>query len=100
IGEYITDLISSKDVGATKPDERMFNAALAKYGLEKNDVIFIAHDDDELMGAHKLGIRVYAFNYEPRQNLSYLEDEQKLSDFRELEEIVLKSFFNFYVILH
>ena len=89
IGDYVTDIISSKDVGARKPHPRFFETALEKYSLEKEDVIFIAHDDDELAGASDLGIRVYAFNYEENQDLSYLPEECKLQDFRELIKIVL-----------
>tara|TARA_Y100000310_G_C20701175_1_gene830013 strand:+ start:1971 stop:2645 length:675 start_codon:yes stop_codon:yes gene_type:complete len=86
---FVTDMISSKDVGVRKPDPIFFNAALDKYGWKKEDVIFVAHDDDELVGAHELGIKVYAFNFKPEQDLSWLPDEQKLYDFRELEKVVL-----------
>jgi HAD superfamily hydrolase (TIGR01509 family) len=90
IEEYVTEMVSSKDVGVIKPDERFFATILEKYGLKKEEVVFIAHDDDELRGACNLGIPVIAFNYESTQDLSYIPEGQKIKDFSELETKILK----------
>lgn len=91
IDKYVTDVISSKDLGIRKPHPDFFNYALAKHNLKKEDVIFVAHDDDELEGAHKLGFQTYALNFSPTQNLSYLPKGHLLKDFSEIEKIVAES---------
>lgn len=59
----VTDIISSKDARMKKPDKRLFRHALKKHGLKKKEVIFVAHDYDELKGAHDQGFFVAAFRY-------------------------------------
>lgn len=87
IADYVTDIISSKDIGVTKPDPCFFDTALRRHSLEKRDAIFLGHDKDELLGAHMQGFRVYSLNGE--QELAWLPDPQKLQHFRDLEKIVL-----------
>lgn len=87
IADCVTDIISSKDIGATKPAPCFFDTALRKHGLEKRDVIFLGHDEEELLGAHMQGFWVYSLNGDPE--LAWLPDSQKLQYFRDLEKIVL-----------
>jgi len=88
IAEYVTDIISSKDVGVKKPHEKFFNKALIRHGLRKDEVIFVAHDLDELKGAHDLGFEVFAVNYDEKEDLSFLPEKNKLKDFSELKKIL------------
>jgi FMN phosphatase YigB (HAD superfamily) len=88
INDLVTDVVSSMDVGVRKPDPSFFDFVLKKHGLNKNDVLFIAHDDDELIGAQEQGFYVVAFNFDNDQDLSYLSEEQKLKEFGELIQII------------
>lgn len=80
----ITDVVTSKDVGVMKPDKRIFDAALARHGLMLEDVVFLAHDHDELKGAHDLGFRVLALNYRQDDDLGFIPPGRRLSEFSQL----------------
>jgi len=87
-GLNITDIISSKDTGCRKPEPEFFQTALNKYSLKKEEVLFMAHDLDELEGAHKLGYKVIAFNYDRKDDLSFIPDNFKIDKFEDLAKIV------------
>ncbi|MBI4144215.1 HAD hydrolase-like protein [Candidatus Woesearchaeota archaeon] len=92
LSDMVTDVISSKDVGVTKPDRRIFDYALERNGLRKDDVVFVAHEHDELYGAHTLGYNVIAVNYDIADNLSFIPEERMLATFPDILKIVsLKS---------
>jgi len=63
ISVYLTDLISSSDIGVKKPHPDFFNYALNKHNLNIEEVLFIAHDLDEISGAHDFGLDVIAYRY-------------------------------------
>ena len=77
----IKDIISSKDVHVKKPDARFFDYALAKHGFTMDEAVFIAHDLDELKGAHDIGLEVFALNYDPADDLSFIPEDHKLKSF-------------------
>ncbi len=85
----IDDIVSSKDVGARKPSSKIFELALKKNGLKKEEVLFVAHDLDEIRGASKLGYKTAAVYWknkeEPgiRKYATYL-----MSDLDRLLEVV------------
>ncbi len=58
-------IISSRDVGARKPDPRMYRAALEQLGLEPGQALFVGHKAVELDGARAVGLMTAAFNQEP-----------------------------------
>jgi putative hydrolase of the HAD superfamily len=58
-------LISSMDMGARKPDPRLYHAALAQLGLTADQAVFVGHRTSELEGAHAVGLQTVAFNYDP-----------------------------------
>ncbi len=86
----VADIISSKDLGVQKPDPVFFDFALKKHRLRKEEVLFVAHDYDELRGAHDYGLETVAFNYDPTLDLSFIPEDNKIPEFRELLEIVKK----------
>lgn len=88
IGEYVHDLLSSKDVGHIKPAPEFFDIALEKHGLEREDVLFVGHDFDELYGAHQYGLEVVAFNHNPNADLSFIPDENKIDAFAQLLDVI------------
>ena len=62
---YISGIISSKDIGVKKPNPKFFNIVLKcrKGSFKKSEAFFIAHESNEIFGAANLGIDVIALNY-------------------------------------
>jgi len=52
-------VITSKDVGKIKPAN--YNLVIDRYNLDKNEMILVAHDKDELEGASHDGIKAIEF---------------------------------------
>lgn len=68
ITQYIAHLTTSEEVGAEKPDPRMFYAALQKLGIEPKDAIMIGDDRvKDLEGASACGIRAHYLSAEVGQ---------------------------------
>lgn len=60
IAEQIKFIVSSEEVGVEKPASEIFQFALAKLGLETNDVIMIGDNPKkDITGAEALGIKAY-----------------------------------------
>lgn len=58
IDKYFTTVISSSDYGFSKPDERLFSAALDKCGCASNDTVMVGDRlDNDIMPAKKLGFQ-------------------------------------------
>jgi len=57
-------VISSLDLGTTKPDPRCYQAALEALGLTASQAAFVGHDAEELAGAARAGLRTIGFNCE------------------------------------
>lgn len=62
---YFTSVISSRDLGQTKPAPTCYLAALASLKLQPEEAAFVGHDAEELAGASRVGMATIAFNYEP-----------------------------------
>lgn len=74
IGEHWTTIVSSRDLGQTKPHPLGYRTALAEMQLPAQRVAFVGHDAEELCGAAALGMPTIAFNYEPNVEADvYLE---------------------------
>ena len=58
----LTTVVSSRDLGRTKPDPRCYEAALETLNLRARQAAFVGHDADELAGAARLGMQTIAFN--------------------------------------
>jgi FMN phosphatase YigB (HAD superfamily) len=61
IGDVVTDIISSVDVGTVKPDPQFFDYVLTKHNIDPERFVFIAHAADELQ-VYELGYAVLACN--------------------------------------
>ncbi len=59
-----TAVISSRDIGHTKPHRGCYEAACAALGPACNHVFFVGHDAEELSGAHDAGMTTCAFNHD------------------------------------
>lgn len=62
LANLVNKVYTSKDLHCTKPSAEFFNNVLSDLGLNVKDVIFVAHDKDEINGAIKLGIDTIEFN--------------------------------------
>ena len=76
---YISGIISSKDIGVKKPNPKFFNIALkCRNGFKKIEAVFIAHESNEIFGAANLGIDVIALNYWKEKGS--IEIDKKISE--------------------
>jgi len=85
INEFIYRVVSSKEVGHKKPAPQIFNHAINLLNLTFQDVLFVAHDEDEISGALSLGIKTVAFNNYLQRPLN---SSYTISNFFELLNIV------------
>jgi HAD superfamily hydrolase (TIGR01509 family) len=70
-GHVWDSIISSIDIGARKPDPRIYHAALQQLGLTADQVVFIGHRASELAGARAVGMHTVAFNYDKDASADY-----------------------------
>jgi HAD superfamily hydrolase (TIGR01509 family) len=65
LGGAFTAIVSSRDLGCTKPDPRCYLTALESLSLAAEAVAFVGHDAVELAGARAVGLTSIAFNESP-----------------------------------
>lgn len=83
LGGAFQAVISSRDLGCTKPDPRCYFGALAALDLAPECTAFVGHDAVELAGARAIGLTSIAFNEPPG-----CEANIRLGHFRELLSFV------------
>lgn len=54
-------IVSSHEVGVTKPDSKIFQALLKKLEIEADELIYSDDNENRLDGANKLGIHTFKF---------------------------------------
>jgi HAD superfamily hydrolase (TIGR01509 family) len=64
LGAYFAAVISSADLGVTKPAREGYERAVAALELAPIRTAFVGHDAEELRGARRAGLRTVAFNFE------------------------------------
>lgn len=64
IEQYFDTVISSRDIGTSKPNPEAFAAAVTALDLPIDACGFVGHDVDELTGAIDFGLYAIAYNYE------------------------------------
>jgi FMN phosphatase YigB (HAD superfamily) len=92
LAPYLTDIISSKNLGTKKPDPKIFEHTLKLHPYKKEEVIWIAHDLDEIKGGFDYGFRVIAFNYWQKQRQDgtlapFVQEEDFIQTFPDLLKI-------------
>lgn len=70
-GTVWDSIISSKEIGARKPDPRLYRAALQQLGVNPDQAIFVGHKVTELDGARAVGLKTVAFNYDRSAQADY-----------------------------
>jgi putative hydrolase of the HAD superfamily len=73
-GHVWDSIISSKEIGARKPDPRLYQAALQQLGVSTEQAIFVGHKISELDGAHAVGLKTVAYNYDKSARADYYID--------------------------
>jgi putative hydrolase of the HAD superfamily len=68
-------IISSHELGIQKPTPGIYLAALQQLGLPACQAVFVGHDVDELDGAHSVGMKTVAFNYDERARADFYIDQ-------------------------
>lgn len=63
-GRCWDSIVSSKELGVRKPDPDIYKAAMQQLGVTADQAVFVGHKAVELDGAHAVGIKTVAFNYE------------------------------------
>jgi putative hydrolase of the HAD superfamily len=77
IADIFDDMVISAEVGLAKPDQRIYQLALDRLGVEAEQTIFIDDFDENIQGARDLGIHGIHF-----QNPQIVMEELKdLLDF-------------------
>jgi HAD superfamily hydrolase (TIGR01509 family) len=62
---------NSVEVGASKPDPRMYLAALEQNRVAATDALFVGHKQSELNGAQAVGMHTIAFNADSAVQAEY-----------------------------
>lgn len=63
---YIDRMVTSEEVGAEKPDPRMFETAARKLGLQLSEVAMVGDNyHKDCLGAARLGVRSYLIELAP-----------------------------------
>lgn len=73
ITDIFDDMIISAEVGLAKPDQRIYQLALDRLGVEAEQTIFIDDFDENIQGARKLGIHGIHFQ-DPQILMEELND--------------------------
>ena len=80
-GRVWDTVISSKEVGARKPDPEMYQRALIQVGVDPCDAVFVGHKKAEIDGAREMGMKTIALNYD-----SGTIADAYINDIREIPE--------------
>ncbi|MEZ6069147.1 MAG: HAD family hydrolase [Pirellulales bacterium] len=62
LGRPFSTIVSSRDLARTKPDPLTYATALAQMDVAADETLFVGHDQVELRGAARAGMRTVAFN--------------------------------------
>ena len=82
-GHVWDSIVSSLELGTRKPDPKIYQAALQQLGLTPDQAAFVGHKASELAGAHEVGMRTIAFNYDKDAHADFYIE--KFSDLMNLQ---------------
>ncbi len=76
LSQFVTALVTAEEVGASKPDGRMFATALARAGAPPAEAVMVGDSwDGDVLGARAAGIRPVWFNRHRRPSPDPSVDE-------------------------
>jgi putative hydrolase of the HAD superfamily len=76
-------VVSSRDIGCTKPAPLAYETVLAAMQVAPHEAAFVGHDEDELRGAAAVALKTIAVNHQPR-----VQADARLQRFEELAYVV------------
>jgi len=74
-GHVWDSITSSKEIGARKPDPKIYRVALEQLGVPVEQAVFVGHKTSELEGASAVGMKTIAFNYDEDAPADYYVDK-------------------------
>ena len=77
--KYVHAQISSKDLGARKPDPSTFHAAYLALDIapKKNEILYLAHSQSEIFAAANFGFSVVACKYQQQKDAKKISNAIK-----------------------
>jgi len=63
-GHVWDTFISSREIGIRKPAPEIYHKAFEQLGIRPEEAVFVGHKTSELDGAHAVGMKTVAFNYD------------------------------------
>jgi len=89
IAGYISDIIVSEEVGADKPDPKIFYTLLRKTNLNPKEVLVVGDSlDKDIKGAQNARIGSVWYNPECDVNITNIIPDYEISDLLELKKII------------
>ncbi|MDR1972380.1 MAG: HAD family hydrolase [Treponema sp.] len=85
IAKYFKSFTSSAEVGVSKPDPRIFNAALDKHNVKADECIYIDDYDAAVNSARELGFTSFLINRDLKN-----KEKWKIKNLKEIIEYVEK----------
>jgi len=61
IGKMLDGVFLSSSIGYKKPHRKAYEAVLKYFKANPDETIFVGHDDDEMLGARRLGITAVSY---------------------------------------
>lgn len=61
IGDLFDGVFVSSEIGHAKPDKEAYFTVMKHFNAKPNETVFVGHDEDELVGAKKLGIKTISY---------------------------------------
>lgn len=81
LSDLFDEIFVSSEIGHKKPDKEAYFAVLNHFRVKPSETVFVAHDEDELVGAKKLGIKT--ISYQGHESGDFV-----IQNFKEILEVV------------
>jgi putative hydrolase of the HAD superfamily len=79
--DYLDTIVISEEVGSEKPNQRIFEIALAKLGVESENAVMVGNRiDADILGANRSGMKSVWFRWNSRYN-DTIDSSQEKPDF-------------------
>lgn len=69
---YFKDTVVSADYNRVKPEAELFRLALAKFGIDAKETLFVDDAPQNVVGGRMIGMEGYLFRRDPENLLSYI----------------------------
>lgn len=92
IGKFFDEIVVSDEIGMSKPDKRIFEYAIRKYGsIDKKEILMIGDSlTSDIRGGLDFGIDTCWYNPNNKENKEGITETYRITKLREILEIVKK----------